>query len=61
MAVKIGVVHTFLYSVEDIKEQFRKQLPGVEMVNIVDDSLLQEALQNRGLTPGITARMCAYY
>ena len=61
MAAKIGIVHTFLYSVEDIKAQFQKQLPGVQMVNIIDDSLLEEALQNKGLTPHIIARMCAYY
>ncbi len=48
--IKVGVVHTFLYSVEDIKEQFRRQLPEVEMINIIDDSLLQEALANKGLT-----------
>ena len=44
MKTRVGVVHTFLYSVEDIKEQFRKYLPEVEMINIIDDSLLEEAL-----------------
>jgi Asp/Glu/hydantoin racemase len=58
---RVGVVHTFLYSVEDIKEQFRKQLPDVEMINIIDDSLLEEALANKGLTPGIINRICDYY
>lgn len=59
--LKVGVVHTFLYSVDDIKTQFRKYLPEVEMINIVDDSLLQEALTNKGLTSGIISRMCDYY
>jgi len=59
--MRVGVVHTFLYSVEDIKAQFRKQLPEVEMINIIDDSLLQEALANRGVTPAIISRMCDYY
>lgn len=58
---KVGVVHTFLYSVEDIKQQFSKYLPDVENINIIDDSLLQEALANKGLTPGIINRMCGYY
>lgn len=59
--IRVGVVHTFLYSVEDIKAQFKRYLPGVEMINIIDDSLLEEALANRGLTPGIISRMADYY
>jgi hypothetical protein len=59
--IRVGVVHTFLYSVEDITVQFKKQLPEVEMINIIDDSLLEEALANRGVTSGIISRMCDYY
>jgi hypothetical protein len=59
--IRVGVVHTFLYSVEDFKAQFKKQLPEVEMINIIDDSLLEEALANKGLTPGIISRICDYY
>ncbi len=61
MKTRVGVVHTFLYSVEDIKKQFASQLPDVEMINIIDDSLLQEALANQGLTPAIISRMGDYY
>ena len=59
--VRVGVVHTFLYSVEDIKAQFRAQLPEVEMINIIDDSLLEEALEHSAITPDIVNRMCEYY
>ena len=58
---KVGVVHTFLYSVEDLKTMFAKYLPDVEMINIIDDSLLQEALRNKGITPLLISRMCDYY
>lgn len=61
MKPKVGVVHTFLYSVEDIKQQFKEQLPEVEMINIIDDSLLSEALENKGITPALISRMCDYY
>ena len=62
MKKRIGIVHTFLYSVEDIKAMFKKYLPeDVEMINIIDDSLLEEALANKGITPGIISRMCDYY
>ena len=59
--IRVGVVHTFLYSVEDIKAQFQRYLPDVEMVNIIDDSLLNEALANKGLTPAMIQRICGYY
>lgn len=61
MKKRVGVVHTFLYSVEDIKEQFTRQLPEVEIINIIDDSLLKEALENRGITPSIISRISVYF
>ena len=59
--IRVGVVHTFLYSVEDLKAQFREQLPEAEMINIIDYSLLEEALANGAVTPAIISRMCDYY
>jgi len=61
MKKRIGVVHTFLYSVEDIKAQFKKYIPDAEMINIIDDSLLQEALANKGVTPDLIGRLYNYY
>jgi dsRNA-specific ribonuclease len=61
MKKRVGVVHTFLYSVEDIKGMFKKYLPEAEMINIIDDSLLEEALTHKGVTPGIIGRMYNYY
>lgn len=60
MKKKVAVIHTFLYSVEDLKKLFREKLPEVEMINIIDDSLLQEALANKGLTSGIVKRISQY-
>lgn len=59
--IRVGVVHTFLYSVEDLKAEFRRQLPEVEMINVIDDSLLEEALANGSVTPAIISRMSDYY
>ncbi|MDR1587743.1 MAG: aspartate/glutamate racemase family protein [Treponema sp.] len=61
MKKRVGVVHTFLYSVEDIKGMFKKYLPEAEMINIIDDSLLEEALAHKGVTPDIIGRMYNYY
>ena len=60
MKRKVAVIHTFLYSVEDLKKLFQEKLPEVEMINIIDDSLLQEALANKGITPGIIRRISRY-
>jgi aspartate/glutamate racemase len=57
---KVGVIHTFLYSVEDLKALFAEMLPEVEMINIIDDSLLKEVLANTGPTPGVVKRICQY-
>ncbi len=58
--IRVGVIHTFLYSVEELKALFAEILPEVEMVNIIDDSLLNEALANGKPTPDIVRRMCRY-
>jgi Asp/Glu/hydantoin racemase len=57
---KVGVIHTFLYSVEDLKALFAEIVPEVEMVNIIDDSLLREVLANGSPTPAVIRRMCNY-
>ena len=60
MKKKVAIIHTFLYSVEDFKALFKKYLPEVEMINIIDDSLLAESLANKARTPGVTQRMSMY-
>jgi Asp/Glu/hydantoin racemase len=35
-------------------------LPGVRRINLLDDSLLAEAMRHNGVTPGVTRRFCAY-
>ena len=57
---KVGVIHTFLYSVEDLKKLFQELVPEVEMINIIDDSLLKEVLANGGPTAGVVRRICNY-
>lgn len=60
MKKKVGVIHTFLYSVEALKELFAELIPEVEMINIIDDSLLKEVLANGGPTPAVVRRICNY-
>ena len=60
MSKKVAVIHTFLYSVEDLKKLFKDKLPEVEMINIIDDSLLQESLINKGMTRAVVRRITQY-
>lgn len=60
MKKKVVVIHTFLYSVEDLKKLFREKLPEVEMINIIDDSLLQESLDNKEMTKAVARKIVQY-
>jgi Asp/Glu/hydantoin racemase len=57
---KVVIIHTSFVSVEALNELFREILPDVEVRNIVDDSLLPEAMANNGITPGIVSRISSY-
>ncbi|SKA67137.1 aspartate/glutamate racemase family protein [Desulfobaculum bizertense] len=57
---KVAILHTFLYAVNDMQKFFRDWVPEVEIFNIIDDTLLAEALENKGTTPGIISRYCDY-
>ena len=57
---KVGVIHTSAVSLENLTSLFREILPEVEVVNIIDDSLLNEVKKNNGITASIISRMCTY-
>jgi Asp/Glu/hydantoin racemase len=56
----VVVVHTGPASVEPIKDQFKEILPEVRVVNIMDDSLLNDAITAGHLTEAVTARIFTY-
>lgn len=57
---KLTILHTSFVSVEALNALCREILPEVEVRNIVDDSLLPEAMAAGEVTPGIVRRMTAY-
>jgi Asp/Glu/hydantoin racemase len=57
---KVAVIHTSFVSVDDLKSLFAEIIPEVEMVNIVDDSLLREVLAAGSLTTGVVRRICSH-
>lgn len=60
MSKKIAVIQTSFVSTEDLKNLFKEILPEVKMINIVDDSLLDEVKTNGHITPFIVKRICHY-
>jgi Asp/Glu/hydantoin racemase len=47
-------------TVQPLKDQFAAQLPDVRMINIVDDSLLNDVRSAGHLTPEVTGRLYSY-
>lgn len=58
--MKAVLIHTSPVSLDELKALFHEMLPDVEMVNIIDDSLLEEVKRNGSITPQIISRMCSY-
>lgn len=54
------MIHTSPVSLNELKALCAEIIPGVELVNIIDDSLLDEVKKNGTLTPAILSRMCQY-
>ncbi len=56
----IVVVHTGPVTVQPIKEQLQQLLPDARVINIVDDSLLNDVRTAGHLTPEVTSRIYSY-
>lgn len=63
MAKTLALIHTSMVfiTVETMMQDILKEvLPGVRLINIVDDSLLADVMRLGRITPEVTRRMCAY-
>lgn len=58
--MKLGIIHTSAVSLNDLKALCKEIIPDVEVINIIDDSLLEEVKKNNGPTASIISRMCTY-
>lgn len=56
----VAVVHTGPATVQPIKQQFQELMPDVKVVNIVDDSLLNDCIEAGRLTPAVSDRLLKY-
>ncbi|MCF0228714.1 MAG: Asp/Glu/hydantoin racemase, partial [Parasporobacterium sp.] len=57
---KVAVIHTSEVTLSKLKDLFAEIIPDVEMINIIDDSLLAEVKKNGHITPHVTSRVCEY-
>jgi Asp/Glu/hydantoin racemase len=57
---RLGIVHTSFALVEPLGALARKMLPGTDIVNIVDDTLLTY-VREHGVDDTLTRRMCLYF
>ena len=64
MKNKLAMIHTVSWYNKSVIEPFGKQFaaenPDVELMNIMDDTLLSEALAHGGPTPAVIRRMVLY-
>ena len=58
--MKMVIIHTSPVSLGDLKQLCHEIIPSVELVNIIDDSLLEEVKGNGGITDAIISRMQQY-
>lgn len=58
---KVALIHTGFALVEVLKDLFNKIVPGAELINIVDDSLLREVLKEGRVNNAVRARMLHYF
>ena len=57
---KMAIIHTSAVSLQDLTALCQAIMPEVEIINIIDDSLLAEVKRNNGITPAVISRMCRY-
>jgi len=57
----VAAVHTGAIMIDLLKPLFAELLPGIRVINIVDDSIVAEAGRAGKITPGITKRLISYY
>ena len=57
----VVAVHTALAMVEPVKQLFLENLPGVRLINIVDDSLIQDVIREGKVPVSVRKRLFSYY
>ena len=56
----VAAIHTAMPMVEPTRELFAKHLPDVRLINIVDDSLIQDVIAAGEVTAAVKKRLMNY-
>lgn len=57
----VVAIYTALTLVQPLKELFKRYLPDCKLINIVDDSLIEEVIKNGGPTLLVKQRLLSYF
>jgi Asp/Glu/hydantoin racemase len=57
----VAAIYTSPAIVEPIKELFAEIIPGCRLINIVDDSLIQDVIRDGSVSPAVARRLFRYY
>lgn len=57
----VAAIHTTMTMVEPTKTLFAEHLPHVRLINIVDESLIQDVIKNGAVTKAVKKRLINYY
>ncbi len=57
----VAAIYTAQAIVEPIKELFAEIIPGCRLINIVDDSLIQDVIREGTVSPAVARRLFRYY
>jgi len=60
MPKTLALLHTTPMTVTGLKELAAEHVPGVRIINLLDDSLLADVMAAGGVTPEVEGRMRAY-
>lgn len=61
MGKTVAIVHTGPVTIQPLNSLAPDLLPGVRVINLMDDSLLKDVMAAGHLTPAVTNRICQYY
>ncbi|MFS0613428.1 aspartate/glutamate racemase family protein [Lederbergia ruris] len=60
MSKKLAIIHTTPVTVDSLKKLANEKVPGVEVVNFVDDSILPQLIDNGGNVEEVENRLIQY-
>ncbi|MDA8218317.1 MAG: hypothetical protein M0Z94_11940, partial [Dehalococcoidales bacterium] len=61
MATKVAVIHTAASVMKIVADALEEAIPGVQVVNILDDSIVPDAVKAGDITDNLQKRMLTHF